>query len=224
MTLPGVRLPMHLTGPSKMPRDAAERPEIPAASGTPAAQAGVRASLEFGLWAAGELGLPANRQLGYARMVALAAFDVRGGGPAAVCAKVRRDLMSGERLYPTGFFAEKLGSLLLEAEAFALADRTDLQFFVIETPGGWTIYADNLSYGYSDSLETAFAKAVGEALAAGRLGFASSVIAQTAAGQPHLIRWTYGRDPYPPPTSPEPTANPSSAPPLVSAEIPGGIL
>jgi hypothetical protein len=177
----------------------ARPPGQPAAPGTPAARAGIRSGLLFGHWAAQELGLPAHRQLGYARSVALAAFDVRGGGPPAVCAKVRRDLTSGGRAYPVGFFAEKLGSLLLEAEAFALANRTELPFFVSRTQDGWNVSADNLSYGCSDSLEAALAVAVAEAHAAGLLGFASSVLAQSAAGQPHRTRWTYGRDPHPPP-------------------------
>ncbi|MGQ9369217.1 hypothetical protein [Azospirillum sp. ST 5-10] len=72
-----------------------------------------------------------------------------------------------------------------------MTTRTELSFLVVQTRAGWVVQADGFAYPPCTDFAGAFACAVGEAKAAGDLGFASAVLAQTAAGHPCSVRWTY---------------------------------
>lgn len=72
--------------------------------------------------------------------------------------------------------------------------RTRLVFFVTETPAGWIVRADDFVYPLCGSFADALTTARREALAAGRLGFASVVMARPARDRPYEIHWMYGRD------------------------------
>ncbi len=68
--------------------------------------------------------------------------------------------------------------------------RTRLAFFILKTHSGWIVRADGFVYPPCTTQADAFAKAIREARAAERLGFASLVLAQSAAGEPCSVRWS----------------------------------
>lgn len=68
--------------------------------------------------------------------------------------------------------------------------RTRLAFFILKTRAGWIIRADGFVYPPCADQADALAKAIREALAAERLGFASFVLAQSAPGERCHIRWS----------------------------------
>jgi hypothetical protein len=82
-----------------------------------------------------------------------------------------------------------------------LADKTELAFFVVDTCFDWIVRVDEFVYGPYDSFADALTVAVGEAQAAGLLGFASVVLTRPAKFQPYEACWTYGRDAYWPPAA-----------------------
>lgn len=61
--------------------------------------------------------------------------------------------------------------------------RTRLAFFILKTHAGWLVRVDGFVYPPCTTQADAFAKAIREAKAAERLGFASVVLAQSAAGE-----------------------------------------
>ncbi|MBP2299740.1 hypothetical protein [Azospirillum picis] len=88
----------------------------------------------------------------------------------------------------------------MSAETFpaSTAARKRLAFFVLKTHGGWIVRADGFVYPPCADYADALAKAISEARAAGRLGFASTVLAQSASGELCRIRWTYEEAADPP--------------------------
>jgi hypothetical protein len=68
--------------------------------------------------------------------------------------------------------------------------RTRLAFFILKTHAGWLVRVDGFVYPPCTTQADAFAKAIREARAAERLGFASVVLAQSAAGEPCSVRWS----------------------------------
>ncbi|AWU95439.1 hypothetical protein [Azospirillum ramasamyi] len=68
--------------------------------------------------------------------------------------------------------------------------RTRLAFFILKTRVGWIVRVDGYVYPPCASQADALAKAIREARAAERLGFASVVLAQSAAGERCHVRWT----------------------------------
>ncbi|HYG90364.1 MAG TPA: hypothetical protein VD978_29360 [Azospirillum sp.] len=77
-----------------------------------------------------------------------------------------------------------------------MPSRTELAFFVVGTPTGWLVRADEYVFGPYPSFEDAVSSAVHEAQAAGLLGFASVVLTRSATGQPYEAKWTYRDDPH----------------------------
>lgn len=67
--------------------------------------------------------------------------------------------------------------------------RTRLAFFILKTRAGWIVRADGFVYPPCANQVDALSKAIREAQAAERLGFASVVLAQSAAGEPCHVRW-----------------------------------
>ncbi len=67
--------------------------------------------------------------------------------------------------------------------------RTRLAFFILQTRVGWIVRVDGFVYPPCASQADALAKAIREARAAERLGFASVVLAQSAAGERCHVRW-----------------------------------
>lgn len=67
--------------------------------------------------------------------------------------------------------------------------RTRLAFFILKTRVGWIVRVDGFVYPPCASQAEALAKAIREAQAAERLGFASVVLAQSAAGERCHVRW-----------------------------------
>jgi len=67
--------------------------------------------------------------------------------------------------------------------------RTRLAFFILKTRAGWIVRADGFVYPPCANQTDALVKAIREAQAAERLGFASVVLAQAAAGEPCHVRW-----------------------------------
>lgn len=67
--------------------------------------------------------------------------------------------------------------------------RTRLAFFILKTRVGWIVRVDGFVYPPCASQADALAKAIREARAAERLGFASIVLAQSAAGERCHVRW-----------------------------------
>lgn len=68
--------------------------------------------------------------------------------------------------------------------------RTRLAFFILKTRAGWIVRVDGFVYPPCASQADALAKAIREAQAAERLGFASVVLAQSAAGESCHLRWS----------------------------------
>lgn len=68
--------------------------------------------------------------------------------------------------------------------------RTRLAFFILKSHSGWIVRADGFVYPPCIDRADALAKAIREARAAERLGFASVVLAQSAAGEPFSVRWS----------------------------------
>ncbi len=67
--------------------------------------------------------------------------------------------------------------------------RTRLAFFILKTRAGWIVRADGFVYPPCANQTDALDKAIREARAAERLGFASVVLAQSAAGERCHVRW-----------------------------------
>jgi hypothetical protein len=67
--------------------------------------------------------------------------------------------------------------------------RTRLAFFILQTRVGWIVRVDGFVYPPCATQADALAKAIREAQAAERLGFASVVLAQSAAGERCHVRW-----------------------------------
>ncbi|MBY6261245.1 hypothetical protein EI613_04795 [Azospirillum sp. 412522] len=67
--------------------------------------------------------------------------------------------------------------------------RTRLAFFILKTHAGWIVRADGFVYPPCADKADALAKAIREAQAAERLGFASVVLAQSAAGESCTVCW-----------------------------------
>lgn len=67
--------------------------------------------------------------------------------------------------------------------------RTRLAFFILKTRVGWIVRVDGFVYPPCANRTDALAKAIREAQAAERLGFASVVLAQSAAGERCHVRW-----------------------------------
>ncbi|SMF89307.1 hypothetical protein SAMN02982917_6682 [Azospirillum oryzae] len=68
--------------------------------------------------------------------------------------------------------------------------RTRLAFFILKTHSGWIVRADGFVYPPCIDQADALDKAIREARAAERLGFASVVLAQSATGEPCSVRWS----------------------------------
>ncbi|MBK1840155.1 hypothetical protein JHL17_22365 [Azospirillum sp. YIM B02556] len=67
--------------------------------------------------------------------------------------------------------------------------RTRLAFFILKTHAGWIVRADGFVYPPCADKADALAKAIREAKAAERLGFASVVLAQSAPGESCTVCW-----------------------------------
>ncbi|WP_448208280.1 hypothetical protein [Azospirillum sp. sgz302134] len=77
-----------------------------------------------------------------------------------------------------------------------MREKTKLAFFITKTAAGWVVRADGYVYPLCGSSADALSTAMREARAAGRLGFASVVLARPALDRPYEIQWAYGRDAY----------------------------
>lgn len=75
-----------------------------------------------------------------------------------------------------------------------MAARTRLAFFILKTHAGWIVRADGFVYPPCADQADALAMAIREAQAAERLGFASVVLAQSAAGERCHLRWSCTND------------------------------
>lgn len=68
--------------------------------------------------------------------------------------------------------------------------KTRLAFFILKTHAGWIIRADGFVYPPCADQAEALDRAIREAKAAERLGFASVVLAQSAPGEICHVRWS----------------------------------
>lgn len=72
--------------------------------------------------------------------------------------------------------------------------RTRLAFFILKTRTGWIVRADGYVYPPCVDRADALAKAIREAQAAERFGFATVVLAQSATGERCHVRWRCADD------------------------------
>jgi hypothetical protein len=70
------------------------------------------------------------------------------------------------------------------------------EYFVVPEAGKWKLRLEGVDYSPYETLEDAIEAAVEAAHAAGKSGFAATVLVQNGSGK-WVAVWTYGLDPYP---------------------------